>query len=139
MIRFQADADLNQGILLATILRLPVLDFRKKVLSHYKVMGMGADFRYDPRHDEYFETGDYEDRSPHMAAIDAYEERVFWENLASKLGRRDLAAEEALRAEPRDEEQRSLRLFELIRRYEEELAEKGLDNLHVDIRATLSH
>lgn len=46
-----------------------------------------------------------------MAAIDAYEEQVFWKNLASKLGRRDLAAEEALRAEPRDEEQRTLRLF----------------------------
>lgn len=28
MIRFQADADLNQGILLATIRRLPVLDFQ---------------------------------------------------------------------------------------------------------------
>lgn len=28
MIRFQADADLNQGILLATIRRLPALDFQ---------------------------------------------------------------------------------------------------------------
>lgn len=28
MIRFQADADLNQGIVLATIRRLPTLDFQ---------------------------------------------------------------------------------------------------------------
>lgn len=49
MIRFQADADLNQGILLATIRRLPALDFQSATearlagLTDSQVLALAAD------------------------------------------------------------------------------------------------
>ena len=53
--------------------------------------------------------------------------------------RRVLSAEEALRTVPRDEEQRTQRLFQLVGRYEQELAENGLSNLQLDIGALPIH
>jgi hypothetical protein len=107
----------------------PYLDLRKKVLSHYKEMGMAEDFKYEPEMDDYFETADYEARAPHMQFIDAYDERVFWLTLASKLAHRDLAAEDVLRAGPPSEEERIKQLFERIGRYEDAFAEHGLDSI----------
>jgi hypothetical protein len=49
MIRFQADADLNQGIVLATIRRLPTLDFQSATeaglagLTDRQVLALAAD------------------------------------------------------------------------------------------------
>jgi hypothetical protein len=113
---------------------------RKKVLSHYKEMGMEDAFEYDPDRDEYFETRDYEEQAPHMGYIDEYDERSFWSLLASKLASRDLAAEEALSAAGAlDEERRSVRLFEIIERYEEVFAESGLDSVRVAAKTTGLH
>jgi hypothetical protein len=110
----------------------PYDDLRKKVLSHFKEMGMEDAFEYVPDEDEYFETKDYEERAPHMGYIDEYDERVFWSLLASKLAHRDLAAEEALSAAGAlDKEQRSIRFFEIIERYEEVFAESGIESVRV--------
>lgn len=118
----------------------PYKDLRKKVLSHHKEMGMGDAFEYAPGSDEYFETRDYEENSPHMRFIDEYEEQSFWEQLSSKLAHRDLAAEEALSTETSlEREQRALRLFQIIGRYEEELAENGLNNLRIDLKTAGPH
>lgn len=76
----------------------PYDDLRKKVLSHFKEMGMEDAFEYVPDEDEYFETKDYEERARHMRFIDEYDELMFWDRLAAKLANRDLAAEEALNA-----------------------------------------
>lgn len=103
----------------------PYDDLRKKVLSHFKAMGMEDAFKYVPGQDEYFETSEYEDSAPHMRFIDEYDERVFWSLLASKLARRDLGAEEALSAE------RSIRFFEIIARYEDIFAESGIASVQV--------
>jgi len=40
----------------------------------------------------YLETGDREERAPHMRFIDKYDEGMFWSLLASKLASRDVAA-----------------------------------------------
>jgi hypothetical protein len=118
----------------------PYDDLRKKVLSHHKEMGMANAFEYLPDEDEYFETQDYEERAPHMGFIDEYDERMFWSLLASKLASRDLAAEEALSAaEALDEEQRSIRLFEIIARYEEVFAESGIESVRVAAKAEGLH
>jgi len=67
-----------------------------------------------------------------MRFVEAYNEQVFWEELSSRLAHRDLAAEETLSAEgSRSDEERVTRLFEITDRYEEELAENGLDNLRI--------
>ena len=97
-------------------------------------------FEYVSDEDEYFETGDYEERAPHMGFIDEYDERMFWGLLASKLAHRDLAAEEALSAaEAMDEERRSVRLFEIIERYEEAFAEHGIEPVRVVTKAAGLH
>jgi hypothetical protein len=101
---------------------------RKKVLSHYKAMGMEDDIEYVEKHDDYFEPAAYEARAPHMRFIDDYDEQVFWDQLANRLAERDLAAETA--AVPSgsiDQEAWLKRLFELTERYETALAESGLD------------
>ena len=110
-------------------------DVRKKVLSHYKEMGMDDAFRYSQEDDEYYETAEYEANSPHMAFIEAYEESNFWDTLANKLAQRELAAEEALSiAEPLTPEQRAMKLWEIQDRYEDELVEPGLDNLAIKMQ-----
>ena len=110
----------------------PYRELRKKVLSHHKEMGMAEAFKYSPKDDEYFESAAYEESAPHMRFIEEYGEQVFWEELASRLAARDLAAEEALSAEgSRSEEERVTRLFEITADYEDEFAENGLDNVRV--------
>jgi hypothetical protein len=67
-----------------------------------------------------------------MGFVDEYDERMFWSLLASKRAHRDLAAEEALSASGAlDEEQRSIRLFEIIERYEDVFAESGIESVRV--------
>jgi hypothetical protein len=110
----------------------PYDELRKKVLSHFKAMGMEDSFEYDSDKDDYFETREYEERAPHMRFIDEHDELMFWDRLAAKLAHRDLAAEVALSAAGAlDDEQRSLRLFEIIERYEKVFAESGIKNVRV--------
>jgi hypothetical protein len=110
----------------------PYRELRKKVLAHHKEMGMADAFKYSPKEDEYFETAAYEASAPHMRFIEEHNEQVFWEELSSRLAHRDLAAEETICAEGEgSEEERVTRLFEITDRYEEELAENGLDNLRI--------
>jgi len=110
----------------------PFHELRKKVLAYHKEMGMAEEFRYAPKYDDYFETREYEDRAPHRQAIDAYDDETFWTMLADRLARRDLAAEEALRAEAfADEQEHMKRFFEISGRYEDELVEHGLKNIRL--------
>lgn len=114
----------------------PYYDLRKKVLSRFKERGMEDAFECVLEEDEYFETGDYEERAPHMGFIDEYDERMFWSPLAS----RDLAAEEALSAAgARDEEQRSVSLFEMIARYEEAFSTNGIESVRVAAKTAVVH
>jgi hypothetical protein len=105
---------------------------RKKVLAHFKEMGMEENFEYDPNADEYFETPEYETQAPHMQFIEAYDEASFWGQLAEKLAARDFAAQ-ARTPEERssDAVERLANLFEINERYENEFAEHGLTRVHV--------
>ena len=108
----------------------PYEALRKKVLSHYKAMGMEEAFEYSPKDDEYYETADYEARAPHTRFIDAYDDQVFWSQLAERLAARDLAAEAAPDSSgPADEEARLTRLFELTEHYEALFAKSGVDSI----------
>ncbi len=108
----------------------PYEALRKKVLSHHREMGMEADFEYDPKDDEYSETADYEAHAPHTRFIDAYDDQVFWSQLAERLAARDLAAAAAPDPSgPADEEARLTRLFELTEHYEALFAESSLDSI----------
>ena len=115
-------------------------EFRKKVLAHHKEMGMSEAFTYSPEDDEYFETAAYEANAPYMRFIDEYDEQVFWEELATRLAHRDIAAEETLSVkEPLGETELTKKLVERIARYEEEFAENGLDNIRLVLDALRLH
>jgi hypothetical protein len=110
---------------------------RKKVLSHFREMGMGEDFQYDQQADEYFETSEYEARAPHVRFLSEYDERMFWSQLADRLAARDLAANGTRNTEQAvGAEERLVRLFEAIEAYEEEFAEHGLDHVRIVSDAT---
>ena len=110
----------------------PYAALRKKVLAHFKEMGMGEDFQYDQQADEYFETSEYEARAPHVRFLSEYDERIFWSQLADRLAARDLAANGALNTEKAvGEEELLVRLFEVTEGYEEEFAEHGLDHVRI--------
>ena len=118
----------------------PYRELRKMVLSHYTEMGMAESFEYSEKENEYFETAAYEASAPHMRFIEAYNEQVFWEELASRLAARDLAAEATLGVEgSRSEEEWATRVFEVNDRYEEEFAENGLANLRLLREASRVH
>jgi hypothetical protein len=55
------------------------VNLRKKVLSHYKEMGLEDDFSHDLEEEKYCESKDHEELSEHMEFIDEYDERKFWE------------------------------------------------------------
>jgi hypothetical protein len=116
----------------------PYTELRKKVLSHHTEMGMGDAFEYAPEDDDYYETSDYEDNSPHMALIKEYDEDSFWETLATKLEHRDLAAQETGSVtKPLPPEQRALKYFEIEGHYREEFEENGLDNIRIEPKTGL--
>jgi hypothetical protein len=118
----------------------PYNELRKKVLCFHKEMGMEHQLRYDPKHDEYYETSEYEEGSDHMRFIEGYDEESFWPTLAGKLAARDLAAKDVLTPELKaDEEKRRTELFQLITDYEQELVENGLDHLRLGLKERRQH
>ncbi len=118
----------------------PYTALRKKVLSHHEEMGMDEEFEYSPQDDEYFETAAYEEDAPHTRFINEYDEQMFWSELASRLARRDLAAEGMLSAEGSlSEEEWATKLFEITAHYEDELAENGLNNVRVALETPRMH
>ena len=74
----------------------------------------------------------FEEGTDVRAIVDAYDEGMFWEELAERLGERDFHAahpEEAAAAMSEDEYLR--KHGETIDRYEDEFAEHGIDRLRV--------
>ena len=117
----------------------PYAAIRKKVLRHYKEMGMEDAFRYEPKDDEYYETAEYEEHSRHMEFIREYDKQSFWSEFAEKLAERDLAEELKRKGMSLDQNARAKWFFELMVRYEEELAENGLDNVRLLIETPRMH
>jgi hypothetical protein len=117
----------------------PFAAIRKKVLAYHKDMGMEDAFRYEAKEDEYFETSEYEEQSRHMQYIRQYDEQSFWSEFADRLAQRDLAEQLKRQTGSLDEPTRLTKLFELVERYEEELAENGLDNVRLMIETPRMH
>ena len=109
----------------------PYNALRKKVLSHYKEMGMEGQIRYDAEDDEYYESAEYEARAAYARFLGEYDERMFWSQLADRLAARDLAADAAATGTVLSEQQRFVRHFEIVDGYEQEFAENDLENLRL--------
>lgn len=106
---------------------------RKKILSHYKEMGAEDIIKYDQQSDEFFETRDY-DNSIYDLFIKPYEDGVFWELLAGRMAKRDLAnqiglQELFLQSGSQDLLSQELDLLEF---YESEFEKHGLFRLKID-------
>ncbi len=86
---------------------------------------------YLSQYKEYFETCDLENEF--MSYINAYVETEFWEDLATRMAKRDLFAEFGNQGiEKMSDEERMLKVMERSDWYDEKFEEDGLLHLHID-------
>jgi hypothetical protein len=103
----------------------PYAEIRKKILSHFKEMGMEDCYRQEG--DEYYETAEYEADSESMQFIEEYNEDFFWEELASKLADRDFY--QKYKGQEVDMHTRISEITKFEEVYFNEINQNGLDNL----------
>ena len=106
-------------------------DLRTKIFSYYREMGASDIIEYSKDPEGYFELGSY-DEEMHANFVDPYNESVFWEKLINALSARDLVrsiGEESYRA--MDGIDRIKILEEYRKKYMDEFADRGIDNLTI--------
>ncbi|HLX52951.1 MAG TPA: hypothetical protein VKR58_03370 [Aquella sp.] len=104
---------------------------RKKLLSHYKEMSAVDIISYDHKHNDYFETQEYED-SLHKQFIDPYNDEIFWDELADRLALQNLAKEVGdEKFQTMDRMERLTRLNELSKHYTHEFETYGLEHVQI--------
>jgi len=110
-------------------------DHRKlfqKILAHAPEAGCEELVFFDDELGEYFETEEFETRSPAMDLIDEYDEDGFWGELASRLAERDAIREVGEDAYYSLSDDGRIRLLaELEEDWSTELEDYGLDRLEV--------
>lgn len=88
---------------------------------------------HDAEFDTYFPTREYEETSTAHVFIDEYDNDTFWEELASRLAKRDLLKQmggpEKLVDMPKEEMMD--KLFQLEEFYSDEFTRHGLENLEL--------
>lgn len=100
------------------------------VYSFAKKMGCGNLVKYSREYDEYHETREFEE-SLVYELIEEYDDYVFWEELVSRLAKRDVGKEiEEIDDISHDEVVKMLWSREEI--YEKEFYKNGLDNIRVE-------
>ncbi len=103
----------------------------QKVLSYASDMGMGELVDADRRRNEYFATRKFEDGEV-REFIDRYDDACFWDELISRLARRDLWADsESGDPEQMERDEFWKRVIALEEKYSEEFSTKGVERLHV--------
>ena len=68
--------------------------FEQKIFSLAKAMGFDHLIAYERKHEKYFPTRQFEDISPGMGFVKAFENEVFWDELIDRLAERDLIRQE---------------------------------------------
>ncbi len=112
----------------------PYLDLRNKLLAHVKEMGMEDLLEYSAEDDEYYETAEYEENSPHMRFIEEYNNLMFWELLAQRLAGKDIKAQEMVDPRLKEDPDAWLREFtKTEHKYKAEFETNGLMNVLVNI------
>jgi hypothetical protein len=105
----------------------PYIDIRKKILSHFKEMGM--EDCYQEHGGEYYETFEYEQTAQSTQFIERYNEDFFWEELINKLAERDFYQKYDDQEIDMETQITEITAFEEI--YMNEINKNGLKNLMV--------
>jgi hypothetical protein len=103
----------------------PYQAVRKKILSHYKEMGMGD--CYQEKDGEFYETFDYEQAAESTQLIEQYDEDTFWAELIAKLVDRDFYQKHG--DNEMDMETKMAEMTRLEEIYVNEINQNGLENL----------
>ncbi len=109
----------------------PYRDLTQKVLSHANEFEMEDLVAWDEQFDEYFFPQEFDD-GPVMYYIEEFEALTFWDELAHRLARRDLAREHD--HQPTSEAEiveRMEKLFELEEKYASYFEQHGLERLEI--------
>jgi hypothetical protein len=102
------------------------------------LLSLAKDFGYenyvelDEELKKYFQTEDFENDTEILEIIGDYHEYALWEGLVLEFSQRDLIAKYGEKAvETMSDEERVEKELPLIKKYEEEFREYGLDNLAI--------
>jgi hypothetical protein len=104
-----------------------------------KDVGLEKYIEFDKKYNKFFPTAEFEENPEIEQYRQDYDEEIFWQELADRLGSRDFIrkyGEEAI--EKMDPEERFLKEQEFIIQYEEEFEKNGIENLEL-LRKTLNH
>ncbi|BCS95915.1 hypothetical protein DSLASN_15470 [Desulfoluna limicola] len=108
-------------------------EFRKKIFSHHKKMGLEKLFTFSEKHNDYIETEESLTDSRHMAILDNFVENEFWAQLSQRLAMRDLFEEEEDEEAIKQMGSEVLmeKLGEMSVKYNEEFEAHGLERIGI--------
>ena len=113
----------------------PYEELEQKILSYAKDYGVEDLIMHDERLNKYFPTGAYENEGAARFFIEEFEEDVFWEELCSRLARRDLLQEKGIEnLKAMDPVERLTAEDEIAEQYSDEFVANGLKNIILSMK-----
>lgn len=107
-------------------------EIEQYIFSFAKEAGLENYIEFDKKYNQFFPTREFEENPEMEQYRQDYNDQVFWQELADRLGTRDFIkeyGEEAIKK--MDQKERFLKREEFIIKYEEEFEKYGLDNLEI--------
>jgi len=107
-------------------------EIEQYIFSFAKEAGLEEYIEFDEKYNRFFPTADFEEDPEIEKYLQDYNDEIFWQELADKLGTRDFIREYGKEAiDKMDQEERFIKLQEFIIKYEEEFEENGIENLEI--------
>jgi len=107
-------------------------EMEQYIFSFAKGAGLEKYIEFDKKYNKFFPTFDFEEDPEIEKFRQDYNDEIFWQELADRLGTRDFIREYGEEAiEKMSQEERFMKLQEFIVKYEEEFEENGIENLGI--------
>jgi hypothetical protein len=107
-------------------------EIEQHIFSFAKDAGLEKYIEFDEKYNQFFPTVELEEDSEIQKYLEDYNDEIFWQELADKLGTRDFIRKYGIEAiEKMDPEERFLKHQEFIIKYEEEFEKNGIENLEI--------
>ena len=107
-------------------------EIEQYIFSFAKEAGLEKYIEFDKRYNKFFPTREFDEDPEIEQYLEDYDNEVFWQELADRLGTRDFIRKYGKEAiEKMDQEERFLKEQEFIIKYEEEFEKNGLANLEI--------
>ena len=107
-------------------------EIEQYIFSFAKKFGLEKYIEFDEKYNQFFPTRELEQNPEVEKYLQDYNEEIFWQELAERLGTRDFVRKYSKEAiEKMDPEERFLKHQEFIIKYEEEFEKNGIENLEI--------